>query len=392
MPNISTVAARDKLKARHDPYFMKLSTGHFLGFQKLTPTSTGSWILRVRDAGTGLQTKRSLGDFSELVPSERFDAARRQADGFFDHVDHGGSPEEIPVGKACSLYTQVVRDRRGDKAADDLEGRFRRWVTGSSLDKMELMKVRKAHILAWRTSLSKTVVTISRDGRESPPTRPRSPSSVNRDISALRAALNWAKSEGYVLSDVEWSGPLKAAANADGRRTTYLDLHQRRTLVKHCDSEVAGFLRGLSVLPLRPGALAALDVANFDAALGVLNVGKDKAGQDRNIPLPKATAKFFAGLQGKRGPNTPLLARANGTRWTKDAWKGPIKEAVIAAGLPPATTAYSLRHSTITDLVTSGLDLFTVAKLSGTSIAMIEKHYGHLQAHRAVAALETLVL
>ena len=64
----------------------------------------------------------------------------------------------------------------------------------------------------------------------------------------------------------------------------------------------------------------------------------------------------------------------------------------MEAGLPAATTAYAMRHSAITDLVTGGLDLLTVAQLSGTSVAMIEKHYGHLQADHAVAALALLAL
>jgi len=42
--------------------------------------------------------------------------------------------------------------------------------------------------------------------------------------------------------------------------------------------------------------------------------------------------------------------------------------------------------------VTSGLDLLTVAKVSGTSVAMIEKHYGHLQKKRAADALAGLAL
>ena len=84
--------------------------------------------------------------------------------------------------------------------------------------------------------------------------------------------------------------------------------------------------------------------------------------------------------------------RADGSAWNRDSWKGPIKDAVHAARLPPATTAYTLRHSTITDLVTSGLDLLTVAKVSGTSVAMIEKHYGHLQKKRAADALAGLAL
>ena len=52
--------------------------------------------------------------------------------------------------------------------------------------------------------------------------------------------------------------------------------------------------------------------------------------------------------------------------------------------------AYTLRHSAMTDLVTGGLDLFTVEKISGTSVLMIEKHYGHLQRERARSALEKL--
>ncbi|MFT4174069.1 MAG: hypothetical protein QM639_16015, partial [Rhodocyclaceae bacterium] len=88
----------------------------------------------------------------------------------------------------------------------------------------------------------------------------------------------------------------------------------------------------------------------------------------------------------------PLLARADGMAWNKDSWKWPIKDAATAAGLPQATTAYALRHSTITDLVTGGLDLLTVAQISGTSVAMIEKHYGALRQDIAASALAKLAL
>lgn len=61
-----------------------------------------------------------------------------------------------------------------------------------------------------------------------------------------------------------------------------------------------------------------------------------------------------------------------------------------ASGLPSETTAYTLRHSTITDLVHAGVDLLTVAQISGTSVRMIEKHYGHLRSNVAKSALEVL--
>jgi hypothetical protein len=41
---------------------------------------------------------------------------------------------------------------------------------------------------------------------------------------------------------------------------------------------------------------------------------------------------------------------------------------------------------------TNGLDLLTVAQLSGTSVDMIEKHYGHHRADHAAKALAGLAL
>ena len=149
----------------------------------------------------------------------------------------------------------------------------------------------------------------------------------------------------------------------------------------------------MALLPLRPGAVAALIVGNYDKRLGVLTVGKDKAGQDRKITLPASTALFFSEQSKDKLPSAALCARDSGAAWDKDSWKNPFKDAVIAAGLPPAATAYALRHSTITDLISiHRLDVLTVAVLSGTSISMIEKHYGHLLHDRAAAGLAALAL
>jgi integrase len=84
--------------------------------------------------------------------------------------------------------------------------------------------------------------------------------------------------------------------------------------------------------------------------------------------------------------------RANGKAWDKESWRGPISEAAKTAKLPSGVTAYTLRHSVITDLICCGLPLLTVAQLAGTSAAMIEAHYGHLKADAATKALEDLAL
>ncbi len=61
--------------------------------------------------------------------------------------------------------------------------------------------------------------------------------------------------------------------------------------------------------------------------------------------------------------------------------------------LPVDAVAYNLRHSAITDLIAlHHLDTMTVAVLSGTSLPMIEKHYGHLLRDHAADALGKLAI
>jgi integrase len=211
-------------------------------------------------------------------------------------------------------------------------------------------------------------------------------------MAALRAALNSAYDNGEATNDSAWRVALRAIENAANRRDTYLDRSQRAALIAKADANLGAFLRCLSLVPLRPGALASLTAGNVNLQLGVLTVGKDKSGRDRKIKLPESTAAVFAALTKDKLPSAPLLARADGRPWDKDAWKAPIKTAAASAGLPDSVTAYTLRHSTITDLVTNGLDLLTVAQLSGTSVAMIEKHYGHHRADHAAKALAGLSL
>lgn len=244
----------------------------------------------------------------------------------------------------------------------------------------------------WRARMKVQQVKINRDNPQVPPTRNRSASSVNRDMSSLRAALNRVHDAGHVTTDMAWRVALRPAKNADGRRNVCLDRTRRRQLIAKAPSDLALFLHGMSVLPLRPGALAALTAAGFDERLATLFVGKDKVGQDRSIKLPPVTATFLAQQCKDKLKGAPMFSRADGSAWNKDAWKKPVKAAALAAELPEVTTAYAFRHSTTTDLVTGGLDLLTVAQLSGTSVAMIEKHYGHLRADHAAAALARLVL
>jgi integrase len=399
--DLTTVRGRDALakKSRdeqqqtgqwpREPYWQKLATGRFLGFRPSSIGKGGTWIARYYDPDSRRKPIRALGDFGHLPANEQFGAASKAAREWFDHLSGGGAEKVLTVKEACERYAE------GNK---DAQRRFARAVYGDPIAKVALPKLTDKALREWRKRLAATPATIARGGKgvgrgrgKATRTRTRSAATVNRDMVPLRAALNMALDNGDVLTDRAWRVSLRPA-EASGRRNLYLDRDQRRALLANLPVDAAALCRGLCLLPLRPGALAALQAGDYDARRRELAIGKDKAGRNRKILVQGETAAMLAEQAKGKLPAAPLFARWDGKAWESYMWKDAIKEAAKAAGLPDGVVAYTLRHSTITDLVQSGLDLLTVAQVSGTSVAMIEKHYGHLQRDKAAAALAGLAL
>ena len=60
--------------------------------------------------------------------------------------------------------------------------------------------------------------------------------------------------------------------DADRRRDLYLDKNQRRKFIEKAPADLAMFLRGLSLLPLRPGALAGAVSTSGDVPTKLIGV------------------------------------------------------------------------------------------------------------------------
>lgn len=396
---IDTVSARDKLPPRREPYWRRMSTGCHVGYRVITKGGEGAWIAKYRDPSTGHRHYKSMGALDHLPPNERHDAASKAAADWFEHLGRGGSKGVKTVRDACKHYVAYLKarqreaipgekPRKNDDPAHGAEQRLKNHVLNDTkVADLELSKLTPAIVDGWRNRLrARRQISGVNKGK------PRADATVNRDMTTFRAALNLALADGWVTSDFAWRTKLEPIANADGRRLTYLTKDQRARLIDNAPPDLAAFLQAMASLPLRPGALAALRVSDFDVQFDSLRIGKDKAGVDRWVRLPKATGELFRKACAAKQVGAHIFTRADGVAWNKDSWYDPIKNAVIVAGLPAEATAYTLRHSTITDLVHQGLDLLTVAQLSGTSVAMIERHYGHLRQQVATAALERLAI
>lgn len=392
MTTINTVSARDKLKTRREPYWHRVAKGCYLGYRKMTTGPGGTWVARLLDDAAGKQSYNALGNLSELPDYLRFDAAYKAADAWFKHRNEGGSATIITVGETCQRYVEKQRNEGKEAGAKDLEMRFSRWMQpDKKLSTTPITKLTQGQVNEWRLKLTKAPALLQ--DKTQVGTRPKSASSINREMAVFKAALNLAMRDGYATSDAAWKYNLTPIKNATGRRDCYLDITQRRALIASAPTDLAAFLKALSLIPFRPGAMAAMTAGSFDKRLGVLTVGKDKSGKDRKITLPPATAAFFAEQIKVKLPTAPLVARTDGKFWNKDSWKGPFKDAALLASLPSSATTYALRHSVITDLIAlHHLSTMTVAQLSGTSVLMIEKHYGYLLHDHAANALALLAV
>jgi hypothetical protein len=389
MPDLSRIGEREKLKpkAGDEPHWHRLRQGVYLGYRPSQKTAGGTWFARFYDADTNRNKRKRLGDYGTLSGPDVFKQAKTDAEAWAATVESGGelARDMVTVKDACEAY---LKERPGSIA----EGVFRRHVYDDPIAKVKLDKLRRHHLGAWRKRLEQAPALLTRSKEGEKRWKERAKSTINRDMVPLRAALGQVLKSGAPNTDAAWQEALRPFKGADKRRNLYLDRHERRKLIDASSDEVRPFVKGLCLLPLRPGALAALTARDFDKRTRSLIIGKDKQDNPRQIALPQVIADFIAGQVKDKLPSASIFARAGGRAWNKDAWKYPIKEAVMAAGLPDAASAYTLRHSVITDLIRARLPILTVAQLSGTSVGMIERHYGHLVRDDAEDALASLAL
>ncbi len=379
---IDTKTAREGLKARREPYWHKLATGLHLGYRR-PAAGDGTWIAR-RTEGTK-KAYQALGQFFDADKPKRraFDDARAAAAQWAGQTDAGVEVYGTTVEDACRAYVDAKRSEKGDSTADDANGRFTRLVYRKSFGALRLDKLTTTRVRAWRDA------QLPKDPADEEKTR-RSKDSINRNLSSLKAALNMALSDRLVAADAGWK-TVTAFREVGRKRELFLSREQRDDLIQACPRGLQALVKGLTLTALRPGELAACTVKDFDKSAGTLNIRKSKTDA-RIVPLSTAARAFFTEQVRTRIAGSPLLPDHFGNPWTKDAWKKPFKASVAAAKLPKETVTYSLRHAAISELLVSGMDMHTVAKIAGTSTEMIDKHYGHLCVERTRKQLDAAAL
>ena len=366
--DIHKARVRDALAPRRDPYFgAPLAPGLYLGYRRLA--DGGTWIARQRDDQR--QHFQTLGS----AQFKAYDDAAVEARAWGKRLLAGTESKDVKtVMDACKAYVADRRREKGEAASHDAHMRLSRTVYTHRLGKLKLDKLRATDIKAWRADL------VMADA------------SKNRMMGSLVAALNFAVHERYMDPGraVEWKAVKRFTVTT--RRDVYLTREQRRALIAALPAEFQPLLTCLALLPLRPSAVAHLTVGHLDAHAGLLKIAKDKAHAGRTIPLSDDALALLKTQAKDKTPADLLFAHADGLPFIRQEWGAVIRAARGPLGLPEKTCGYSFRHSGITDLLTAGVDSLTVARIAGTSIQQIEKHYGHLLARHGAQALAALSL
>src|SRR5690606_20922174 len=119
------------------------------------------------------------------------------------------------------------RTAKGEDAAKDAEGRFKRLVYGTDFGKIALDKLNTIKVRAWRDG------QIPKGDDFDDDTVRRAKDSTNRNLAALKAALNLAHRDRLTASDDAWK-TVTAFEKVGKRRTIFLNTDERRKLVAQC--------------------------------------------------------------------------------------------------------------------------------------------------------------
>lgn len=411
---------RKKLKARHEPYWMKLEPGRALGYRK--GVAGGVWLAKLRVPGASPERRKvvlgTADDHSDADGTEILSYAQAQEKARAWFLAETKEPEEAPsaltVQEAVRAYLKA-REQQGMKTVRNARQRAERWIY-PELGKVEVSKLTRLRLEQWRDKVGaapahrrggKAHAGKQRPEPSTPEEKRARRASANRIMAVLKAALTWAKDRSLVkCSDDAWRRckPFPGVAVA---RSAYLTPDDQVRLINAIqDPDFRRLVTAALMTGARYGELTRMQVADFDPnpdGVASVLIRETKAGKSRRALLTQEGRGFFEGITAGRPKEELIFLKAPDGRlrvvkrgdlqampWASADQIRRMNAACAAAGLP-RMGFHQLRHSYASALVTAGMPLAMVAKLTGhADTRMLELHYAHLAQSDLSRALEAL--
>jgi integrase len=385
-PKLDSRTARLRLGVRREPYWTSMAPGCALGYRR----GPGTWIAKYR-GDDGQRHYEAIGPADDLTDGLglSFRQAQERAREFYRLKQREAAGDFSPM---AGIYTVadalreyfLDRERRGHKAVPR-DRQSAEALIATQLGHIAVAKLTKQTIETWQHNLARSPARIrSRKGEQrfrehngDPEAIRRRRVTVNRLLAMLRAALSLAQRNGRVAFNDAWQR-VRAYENVVAARVRYLSEDESRRLINACSADFRSLVTASLLTGCRYGELARLTVDDFHPDAGTIHVRISKSGKPRHIALTEEGQRFFARLCAGRLSGALLLARDNGRPWQRSDQQRPMENACKVAKIENANF-HALRHTYASRLVMRGVPLPVVAaQLGHSSIAMVEKHYGHL--------------
>jgi integrase len=381
---------RKKLAVRSEPYWVSEGEGRHLGYYR--GQRVGKWVARYRLPGTaGGYQKATLGEADDqplsFADGERlldFRQAKGKAAKWFDELDRSGGLRTGPytVEDALADYMTAFRgkDRTNTQRRIDV-------LIKPALGRFEVAKLTTATISNWHRQRAAAAARLRTGAKAdeqnvkalvTDEAKRKRMSTANRDLTVLKAALNFAFTDGKVPSDTAWRKvkPFKAVERAKLR---YLSDDEIRRLVNALSPEFRPLTQAALLTGARYQELAGLRVNDVDLSARTVWFMETKAGEPRVAYLEgEGVALFKAQVRGKSG-DALIFPRPDGERWSASQQGRPMRQACERANIVPPASFHDLRRTYGARLAIKGVPMAVIAEALGHADERVtRRHYAHL--------------
>jgi integrase len=124
---------------------------------------------------------------------------------------------------------------------------------------------------------------------------------------------------------------------------------------------------------------------DFQPNVQTLVLGRHKRSRTLREPIPRTITlnEEACAILARRCEGRPadayIFPNRKGKPYTSVLLDDRFATLRKRAGVRPTITIYSCRHLWISEMLMAGVDVLLVARMAGTSVAMIERVYGHFR-------------